>query len=146
MENKKNGRPLETIKFRCKRADNGEWVVGSLVNNGAIHVDEYRRGMIYISSDGRYACGILSETFGLFTGLNDKNGKEIWEGDIIQGENGHEYHIQYLQFTSTEGLFMAKCIKGHSYGCKMRALSTIVDVGIEYSVIGNIHDNPELCK
>lgn len=103
---------MREIKFRGKRLDNGEWWCGSLVIiNG--------RSFIF-SDEGRYE--VDPATVGQYTGLKDKNGREIYEGDIVK--NARDGRLYVVQFWA--GMFYAsveECNKGIFGGLPLHALT-----------------------
>lgn len=75
---------IENIKFRAKRLDNGEWVEGDLMK------ESYGARIIEHTSEADNWLAVDPSTVCLFTGLADKNGKEIWEGDYLTPINDSE--------------------------------------------------------
>lgn len=122
---------MREIKFRGKRLDNGEWVYGDL------HI---RTPFPHIHSEIDYGrVNIDPHTIGQFTGLHDKNGKEIYEGDIVvlRRRTKNLGDIQTIEWCSHVAAFtrVTDGDDAHTISAADMAL---------YEVIGNIHDNPEL--
>lgn len=80
---------------------------------------------------------VKPETVGQYTGLHDKNGKEIYEGDIIKYRDSRGQHIEKVIFD--KGCFYA----GMHWGSSTRVAPKLINTRIT-EVIGNIYDNPEL--
>lgn len=137
---------MRTIKFRAKRLDNGEWIYGDY---------HHRAGNVHCiikmePDDNGKVCYIVhqvnAETVGQFTGMHDKNDKEIYEGDIVKwvmaqmivNEDGGyaEYHSDEIGAVEwcNEALYVGEyCAIGFEYESEDYA-----------EVLGNIHDNPDL--
>ena len=127
---------MREILFRGKRADNGEWVYGS-----PIFQDNYVIIRFWNSEEFEYEEHlIIPETVGQYTGLTDKNGKKIFEGDILNGLFYlHPYRKIFQVGYAVNGFYFFDEDDEDEVGWHP---SHIVD----YEVIGNIHDNPELLK
>ena len=127
---------MREILFRGKRTDNGEWIYGDLR-----HISDWKGGYnphIVNNTNGRNnsvtGLEIIPETVGQYTGLTDKNGKRIFEGDILKTFG----YIYVIMWDSTRALFY---LRDPVY----RVTSDFYYYfGSDLSVIGNIHDNPEL--
>lgn len=85
-----------------------------------------------------YSC--LSEHLMQSTGLKDKNGVEIFEGDIVVNQYGNVGYVAYLQ--QEAGFVVVK--KKSDYRLGHRNTGESYDVTTNHEVIGNIHSNPEL--
>ena len=130
---------MREILFRGKRTDNGKWVYGLLCRVG----DTYAN---IVEKSTEVMCTVLTNTIGQSTGLTDKNGKKIFEGDIIHLEYsqvffGGEYFGEYTAEVSyKEGCFITD---GINNGDEIETPLSGFD-NDEVEIIGNIHDNPEL--
>ena len=139
---------MREIKFRAKRVDKDEFVYGDHLTGMG-----YKKGKHYIlpllshyPSDCHSLDGyeVIPDTIGQYTGLKDKNGKEIYEGDIIGCYHREIKHLIF--YNEKQGRFMA------AFNGDMENDYTNL-CGLDDSrwnaskeVIGNIHDNPELIK
>ena len=124
---------MREILFRGKRADNEKWVIGYLSSKHTItittpcgHTDEIV---------------ICADTVGQFTGLTDKNGKRIFDGDVAKVLQGKDKDIAYVGFEN--GAFMLYPKTGNIYE---RTLWEYWYNDWDVEVIGNITDNPELLE
>ena len=132
---------MRNIIFRGKSiAHHGkkeEWVYGFYSNykgvNGRTH---------YISDDNGNSIAVREETVGQYTGLTDKNGNRIFEGDILKVYYyGKSKIFGVVKFGETR-FFIDDNFKG---GCiKAKAPMTEMFSRYEFEVVGNLHDNPEL--
>lgn len=117
---------MREIKFRGK-SPSGKWVYGYAAKFAHDSVPV----ILEDTEDGIEPRKIIPETAGQFTGLHDKNGKEIYEGDIVRYDMGGECEVSYCISGGFAGFDLSPAFhNGHQ-------LTDVV-------VIGNIHDNPEL--
>ena len=129
------------IKFRGRRIDNGEWVYGSLIQNttDSGHIISFIVPSLPISSQGSiYSARMVPvdpATVGQYTGLKDKNGKEIYEFDIVKDKLGNIDVLTYdsLAFNLCVGYASSPNGTCVNFFGKNKPLA-----GLE--VIGNIHD------
>ncbi len=121
------------ILFRGKRTDNGEWIEGTLYQ-----IADDLNPFIMLKNRHAESHEVDANTVGQYTGLTDKNGKRIFEGDIAKYTNKDGTAVFYEVVWDNEfSALMFRLIGGWS-GVFMAGMNERVEV------IGNIHDNPEL--
>lgn len=130
---------MREILFRGKRTDNGEWVEGYLyiTHNGEYEISVYNEEV----NIERWTHEVDPSTVGQYTGLTDKNGKRIFEGDVAKVLQGKDKDIAYVGFEN--GAFMLYPKTGNIYE---RTLWSYWYNDWDVEVIGNITDNQELLE
>ena len=124
---------MREVLFRGKRTDNGEWITDS---------ETYIRDGdgIWLSDENLNVVTVIPETVGQFTGLTDKNGVKIFEGDIVRYDvNYHDMVISYDVENWGGWLY-------EDMDDNMQAYSIYEFCLKDIAVVGNIHDNPELLR
>lgn len=123
---------MREILFRGKSLDNGKWESGYLLENQG-------RTFIYqaTNDNGRISVAAVEvdpATVGQYTGLKDKNGERIWEGDIIS-----PFHVKWDARDA--------CWTGEMHNDPKRRLDLAFIITHKHThIIGNIHDNADLIK
>lgn len=152
---------MRDILFRGKRIDNGEWVLsGNIIR----FIPENGEGLIFIPAHSEpcicdhdendniiaFEKGMFykvdTKTVGQYTGLHDKHGKRIWEGDIVRYAErrlGGEYVSVVHPVTFDEGGFCAHHYFLNNWLRNGLGGNTKLE---DIEVIGNIHDNQELLE
>lgn len=152
------------IRFRGKRISNGEWLYGDLMQDNM-------NGCCIYPLENKGLKQVLRCTIGQFTGLYDKNGKEIYEGDILRVEEFKNESDSIEKSEEFYEVFDLEDMKGQKireyitpvcweYGAFAISVSQENDTYLDvlfgdmrrsfpifiFEIIGNIHDNPELLK
>ena len=124
------------ILFRGKRVDDSRWIEGSFTIdcNGECEILH----QLKTPHGGFQFLKVIPETVGQFTGMTDKNGTKIFEGDIVK-EQYKSHEIIYNVYWDEDYFAFRVKSKDYSY-----YLDELVQSNSE--VIGNIHDNKELLK
>ena len=126
------------ILFRGKRSNNGEWVYGS-----PIFQDGYALIRFWNSEEFEYEeYLVIPNTVGQYTGLTDKNGKRIFEGDILAFSDRLVY-VHWHDYCGCWDCSYIKAVKGKAAFNEDRSPNKW---RYNAEVIGNIYDNPELLE
>jgi len=124
---------MREILFRGKRKDNGKWIEGDSLIHSMFKKGDVCVGVI----EGLEIHSVIPETIGQYTGLTDKNGNKIFEGDIVKGKDHLEKDLKvygYIDHKNGSFVIVGDFMTHYRW----------LDYDVE--VIGNIHDNPELLK
>ena len=128
---------MREILFRGKRLDDGKWVEG-----GLLYDEEQNEAYIaeHFEDKSAYLRPIIPETVGQYTGLTDKNGKKIFEGDICQTKGFPFIDDKpfVVEWNCDECSFYWRDVLGTD--------EFTTGVAENTTIIGNIHDNPELME
>lgn len=139
---------MREIKFRGKRIDNGEWVYGYYLFNPFFN----RAEIFSFDNERSYVYEVDPATVGQYTGINDRNGVEIYEGDIvntwIEGAiiiegvttKGYSHELMTVEFVTTNER-LGRFVVIDNLGSEWSGFS---NTAIE--IIGNCLDNPELLE
>lgn len=154
---------MREILFRGKRIDNGEWVEGDFI--APYFISAYQNGEFYINGtyvNGKSVDGIVwgegsfyriaPPTVGQYTGLKDKNGNRVFDGDILQiakisdGLGG--YYQPPLDYPVNVVVKWDLCAWMWETLCEDKRYISFPDAWCHYEceIIGNITDNPELLE
>jgi len=140
------------ILFRGKSSDNDEWVEGYLHKNRNpfeknYYIDTLKTDKIKIGKIDDFTVlkcvteMVEPETIGQYTGLKDKNGNKIFEGDILQNKTNEYYKGNVIVIYNNK---QARFEVDTSIKCCHKDLPTMLSR--DFEVVGNIYDNPELLE
>lgn len=119
---------MREILFRGKKIDGGEWIRGYYAENS--------HGSSSIQPKGRcLSCMVNPETVGQYTGLLDKNGNKIFEGDILESDS-ERFVVDWDDEFS--GFYLT------NVNPRYQGVAMFANVADDGYIIGNVHDNPEM--
>ena len=147
---------MREVKYRGRRLDNGAWEYGDLIENQGRNFIYHATSETTIedNDDGRIVIAAVEvdhNTVGQYTGLKDRNGKKIYEGDILH-ERVAIRIVDRRIVKFCYGSFIAESTYNQGAQCygepheKFQSLKYFSVNDIKIEVVGNIHDNSEFLK
>lgn len=130
---------MRKIKFRGKTMDTGKWVFGDLLQYRVLPI---------IFDKNKEQHDVSGKTVGQFTGLYDKNGTEIYEGDVLRKDWAETFNYYEIEFK--DGAWLAFEMINFRHGSPIVSEFNALPGCLPRSmwkfakVIGNIHDNPDI--
>ena len=132
---------MREIKFRGKRIDTVEWVYGDLIENQGRYYIYYATSDTTLENEDDTIIVLAEEvdpdTVGQYTGLKDRNGQDVYEGDLLRTPEGN---IMIAEWVGSG--IVTRCMTP-TYDGMMNTNRYAYPVS---EVIGNIHDNPKLLE
>jgi hypothetical protein len=136
---------MRTIKFRVWEQNQKRWCWSTEVtlegSGQVVHHHYPKNGYDYAKDklpENMIGCGCLAP-IQQFTGLLDKNGREIYEGDLLRGNNGRIFEVKWNKLYAAFGL------KDHSLGKESAPLRGL-HPSSQLEVVSNIYEDPELLQ
>lgn len=144
--------------YKAKRTDNGEWVIGNLITNVFFRLgqsipyilcpDKAKYDCFEDFTEGNGIFEVRPDTICRCTGSKDKNGKLIWEKDIVDGhiKRGAAFLNCLVLWNESKARFDVRA-KGCNFPMTLDEVAGNISVGgLDYEVVGNQFDNPELLE
>lgn len=138
------------IKFRAKRKDNNKWAFGDLVKDNAggawieTNLQTWRENCDDVDAFGSRLY-VDIDTVGQFTGLTDKKGREIYEGDVLRINNGAVICLLVVTWNAEVGSWCLRFKEESKEGTRPLG-RWLCDRDYDIELTGNIYDNKELLE